>query len=333
MNNEYILSVSVAAYNVEKYIEETLQSFTEDYFKNKVEVLIITDGATDNTDNIAQKYVDLYPEIFKLIKKENGGWGSTLNVGMNIAKGKYFKQLDGDDYFDKENLKEFVDFLENCDEDLIISPFVTFDDETREILEGKHFKDINNELLFPTTIDKLIEDYSQIYMHAFCVKTKVLVENQITIEEKCFYTDEEFVMKTIMCVKDVNLFTKSIYMYRFGRSGQSVSISGYEKHYKDRQKVLFKLIDVYTKYSGNIKLKEFISNKLLGMVISHYDIYLMISKSKQHKKDFMEFDSLLKTTSKYFYEKTKHVKKIALLRYTNFATYGVVRTIKKIKDK
>ena len=105
-----LLSVSIAAYNVEKTLEEVLEPFCNINNKELLDVMIINDGSKDSTREIALNYEKKYPEVFRLIEKENGGWGSTLNVGFREARGKYFKQLDGDDFFSPENLDDFIEY-------------------------------------------------------------------------------------------------------------------------------------------------------------------------------------------------------------------------------
>ena len=106
--NQKILTVSIAAYNVSKYLDEALEPFTNSVYKDELEILIVDDGSKDDTAEIAKKYEERYPNTFKLVTKENGGWGSTLNKGIEIGTGKYFKQLDGDDWFDKDNLEDYL---------------------------------------------------------------------------------------------------------------------------------------------------------------------------------------------------------------------------------
>ena len=89
------LTIIVPAYNVEKYLEQCLDSLVnQTIIAHKV--IVVNDGSTDSTAEIAMEYQEKYPDTFRLINKENGGWGSTLNVGIKNAIGKYFKQLDGD---------------------------------------------------------------------------------------------------------------------------------------------------------------------------------------------------------------------------------------------
>ena len=81
--SQKILTVSIAAYNVSNYLDEALKPFVESAYRDNLEVLIIDDGSKDNTAEIARSYQEKYPDIFKLVSKENGGWGSTLNTLSN----------------------------------------------------------------------------------------------------------------------------------------------------------------------------------------------------------------------------------------------------------
>ena len=92
-----ILTISIAAYNVEKFLDKTLSSLCNESLSEDLEVLIIDDGSTDKTGNIAKQYEKKYPNIFRYVYKENGGHGSTINKGIELAQGKYFRVLDGDD--------------------------------------------------------------------------------------------------------------------------------------------------------------------------------------------------------------------------------------------
>ena len=72
-----ILTISVAAYNVDKYIRELIESVVQSSMSEKIEILIIDDGSNDNTYKIAKEYSDKYDSV-SVITKENGGYGSTV---------------------------------------------------------------------------------------------------------------------------------------------------------------------------------------------------------------------------------------------------------------
>ena len=100
-----LLTVSIAAYHVEDYLRETLDSFLIPEVTDQLEVLIVNDGSGEGVNEIAREYQTNYPDVFRLIDKENGGHGSTVNRGIEEAAGKYFKTVDGDDYVSAEGLK------------------------------------------------------------------------------------------------------------------------------------------------------------------------------------------------------------------------------------
>ena len=95
---EKLLTISVAAYNVEAYLDQLMASVIASGVLDAIEVLIVSDGSTDRTAEIARGYEAQYPASVRLIEKPNGGHGSTINRGIREAKGKFFRALDGDDW-------------------------------------------------------------------------------------------------------------------------------------------------------------------------------------------------------------------------------------------
>ena len=84
-----ILSVIVPTYNAEKFLDKGLSSFLVDdnSILNEIEVVVVNDGTPDNSVAVAQKYVDLYPNVFRILNKKNGGHGSAINAGVGVIKG------------------------------------------------------------------------------------------------------------------------------------------------------------------------------------------------------------------------------------------------------
>ena len=93
-----ILTITIPSYNVEAYIAATLDTMVTINNLDLLEILVVNDGSKDNTVAVAQQYVDKYPSSVRIIDKENGGHGSTINAGIREATGKYFKVVDGDDW-------------------------------------------------------------------------------------------------------------------------------------------------------------------------------------------------------------------------------------------
>ena len=110
-----LLTVVIPAYNTENYLEQCLNSLLQTKYRKETEIIVVDDGSTDSTGKIADRIAQQYPDIMNVIHKENGGHGSTINVGIQRAKGTYFKVLDSDDWFDIEAYDAFFDHKENAE--------------------------------------------------------------------------------------------------------------------------------------------------------------------------------------------------------------------------
>ena len=136
---EKLLTVVIPAYNAEAYLAYTLDSLCGAFQSNrtagktgdaerqnlleKLEILVIDDGSKDETGKIADGYAGQYPEIVRVIHKENGGHGSGINCGIREARGRYLKVVDADDWVDPEAFLNLLAALENSQDDAVVSGF------------------------------------------------------------------------------------------------------------------------------------------------------------------------------------------------------------------
>ena len=324
---EKTLSISIAAYNVEEFLKNTLDSLVAPEIMDDIEVLIIYDGSKDNTASIGKEFVDKYPNSFKVISKPNGGYGSTINAAIDAATGQYFKTLDGDDWYDTENLVRFVKDLKNMSADLILTPFTMVYEGTGEkqvISMERKYQEKN------ITFEQLPEAlYSKIKMHSVTYKTSILKENNIRIGEHCFYTDIEYISFPIVYVNDVNFLDYSIYQYRIGLEGQSVSDEGFRKHYKDHLRVVDRILEFYTINKENGLSKEkatFLFNILKALINTQYGIFFKLDNTEQTKHELIAFDTKLKQTNSMLYESAKG-KRVVLLRKLKFKMFGLIKNL------
>ena len=117
----YRVSVIIPVYNVEKYLRQTLDSFLAEEILEEIEILIVDDGSKDKTAAIGKEYERKYPGTFRVISKENGGHGSTINRGIQEAKGRYFKVVDGDDWVNTADFVKLVKALKNCTAEYVVT--------------------------------------------------------------------------------------------------------------------------------------------------------------------------------------------------------------------
>ncbi len=258
------LSISVASYNVEKTLAETLDSLLVEAVLNEIEIIVVNDGSSDSTEIIAEKYQKLYPQTFKVVNKENGGHGSTINAALKIASGKYFKVVDGDDWVDEKGLVRLVEYLKKTNVDLILSEYVT-------ICENNGRKTLCNYGKYNDGIIRKVEDVLQfrgMVMHEITIKTELLRDNAPPITENCFYVDREFMQYCVGYSETIAELPFPVYLYRVGNQGQSVSPENRYKRLRDQGRVLFKLLKWrYKKNNILSKTKvKFLNNDSLKLI-------------------------------------------------------------------
>lgn len=227
-----LLTLSVAAYNVSETIEQTLASLllSEEELK-ELEVIIVNDGSTDDTAEKVRPYCEKYPDSFLLLNKENSGHGSTLNTSIERARGLYLKMLDGDDWAEQEGLRELLRYIRESREmlpDLLLTPFRLIYMERGRILRTE-------EVPCDPALGK-------IKVHALAVRTALFRENRVSISEHCFYVDTEYVYFALLYGKSYTLLPKTLYCYRLGAEGQSISYPSRIRRYQDGDRVTRRLL-------------------------------------------------------------------------------------------
>ncbi len=143
MKNNSLFSVIIPTFNREDSIGDSLMSVVNQSYR-PIELLIIDDGSTDNTEKLVADFKLKYAsEDLHIIyhKKENGGVGSARNLGMNKASGEYIQFLDSDDTIHPERLRILKEEFEVSGADFIQTGFEGFDPDTKEIVQtvyGRH---------------------------------------------------------------------------------------------------------------------------------------------------------------------------------------------------
>ena len=251
------LTVSIASYNVERFLRETLDSLCSPDIIEDIEVIIVNDGSKDSTVSIAREYVKKYPESFILIDKENGGYGSTINSSLSIANGKYFRILDGDDWVDTNEFSLFVKKLKEINTDLVLTDFMWCTFVNSELKEKER-------ITCPYNANEVLQkkEIKSLAMHSTTVKTDILRDGKVKITEHCFYTDFEFILKSLSLSKDFIYLPLCVYQYRVWGSGQSISVEGTLKHYKEYDKIARFALNCAEK--DETAMKVVLDNKILA---------------------------------------------------------------------
>ncbi len=300
--NSKILSIVVPTYNVEKYLDRCIASLTYDSATlDKIEILIINDGSSDNSLKVAQKYASLYPKSITAIDKENGGHGSTINKGLELATGKYFRVIDSDDWVNIDDFKRFVDSLEGLDTDVVVT------DYSREMAyNGTSVLCTYRGLRYDRVYDLNemdLKDFGDdyLYMATSTVKTQKFRDAKLLLDEKTFYVDMEY---NILPIEHLNSFIYldyDIYRYWIGRPQQSIDVRNTFRNRSHHEKVLRRIIDFYSSHPLTTNKKCYIEKIIVLMLNSHYFIYCSQRVSHDEAQEIKGFDLWLKQTSPHLY--------------------------------
>lgn len=323
---EKVISVVIPAYNSQDYIAECLDSFLTDKIMNDIEILVVNDGSTDNTAAIAQKYCERYPDTFRLFNKKNGGHGSGINYGIRYATGTFFKVVDSDDKIDTSYWPEYIELLKKLsgqNVDIVASDFITFDDKTGKQI--KHWPATYQEAQYRGCVslrDGEVEEC--IKMHHMTIRTRILQEHHIVIDENHFYVDAEYITYPIPYADRVYFDPHILYHYRLGRTGQTmrpeVMIRNKERHRYVMEQLL-RFYDDCKERQEQLGITEgqmeYIARCIGQMVESHFQIYLSMGFHKGLRKQLKDWDTSLKVQYPQVYAATRK-KSIDMLRKTNY---------------
>jgi hypothetical protein len=219
-----LLTVVVPAYNAAAYLGRALDGLGA---FDGLEVIIVDDGSTDRTGELADAWAARHPERLRVIHQVNRGHGGAINTGVEHATGTYVKVLDADDWLDLDALRTLLRTLAAIEEDGSEVDAV-FTDFVHERID-KTPRIARFDSVFPT--DRVFgwdetERFSRrqvLMMHAIVYRTQVLRECGLRLPEHTFYVDNLFVMTPLLQVRRMRYLQIPLYRYFVGRAGQSVA--------------------------------------------------------------------------------------------------------------
>lgn len=280
---EKIISFIIPSYNVEKYLVTCLDSFLVPNLLKQFEVIVVDDGSTDKTSAIANSYVERFSDTYRLLKKNNGGHGSAINAGSRVAKGKYFKVIDADDWIVTENLEDLIRQLLLCDADVVLTPFHMVDKSTgkREI-RCMYIDNYENAL----TLDQIMANWKAfdrcMTFHGITYKRSFYNEYRHELPEKIFYEDQEYASIPCCHAQSIQALNIFVYQYLIGNNEQSVAAHNQLKRIDHIKGVALNTAKYYSVHpeldSGG---KNYLSMKIQGILLSYYTTTCIVNPDKR----------------------------------------------------
>lgn len=299
--NEIKISVIIPVYNVQKYLEECLESVINQSLK-EIEIICINDGSTDNSKQILESYKKKYLQI-KLIEQKNKGLSYSRNLGLKLSKGKYIYFLDSDDFLkEKKSLELIYNIAEKNEVDLIINNFDNYFENTRKfkkenllnlndvkkIYKGTKILNygLKNKKNFSISVNRLM-------------RRKVIEKENLYFIENIYYEDVEYNIRSLVFFEKVMYNPEVTMVYR--RRNNSITTA------KIGQKNINSYYIVAIKIQNFLKERKKNSVKLLYQqaAICLYKSCIEVLKNKNlvlpfEKKNYKEImDIILSSPLKY----------------------------------
>lgn len=227
MQEKKTLTFVVPAYNMTEYLERCVMSLIAAKRNDDIEVLIVDDGSSDGTLEMAQKFEARYPGIVRAIHQENKGHGGAVNTGIAAASGMYVKVVDADDWVGPESLEQVMAVLrEEADStepiDMLVTNYVydKVGKRNKHVVNFRHAMKSDERLTWNDLGHFGLAEY--ILMHALTYRTAVVRESGMQLPEHTFYVDFIYAYQPFPWVKTMKYLDTPFYHYFIGRDGQSV---------------------------------------------------------------------------------------------------------------
>ena len=269
-----LISFAVPCYNSAGYMRQCIDSLLKG--GEDVEIIVVNDGSKDETPLIAAEYAADHPNV-RVVNKENGGHGSGVNKGLELAQGLYYKVVDSDDWLDGDALEKLLALLrEHRDAgklaDLYITNFVyeKVCDNARYVRSYAH--NFPQGRFFGWEEVKRFHKSNVLLMHSLLYRTDKLRQSNTILPEHTFYVDNIFAYKPLPFMKKLYYLNVDLYRYYIGREDQSVSAKNIVRRYDQQIRVMKEMIGAYT-----YEQLEGLESGLCGYMKHYLSVVMMLT--------------------------------------------------------
>ena len=288
-----LLSIAIPCYNSEAYMEKCIESLLTG--GEEVEILVVDDGSSDRTAEIADSYAEKYPTIVKAIHQENGGHGEVV---------------DSDDWVNQEAYVQILKTLEELTRgpetvDLLISNFVYEKQGVtrKKVMQYRHCLPIN-EVFGWDSVHMPKGKY--LLMHSMIYRTELLHECQLELPKHTFYVDNLFAFEPLPYVKKLYYLDVNFYRYFIGRDDQSVNEKIMIKRIDQQIRVNKLMADVFHRCQFDNKHVKKYMLSYLDIITTVSSIMLVRAGTKEaldKKKELLEY---IREQDRWLYHKLRY---------------------------
>lgn len=285
------VSIIIPIYNVENYLIRCLESVNDQTFED-FEVILLNDGSTDRSGQIAKEYCETHPR-FLYFEHTNIGLGPSRNRGIELATGEYMMFVDSDDYLKVDAIENLLESIQSTMADLSCGNFeMVFDNHTDNypIKAIKKNESINLESL---SLQDFAKKYYLTGVHGYHCWTKIyrrkfIIDNGILFGDnnEIFAEDNHFLLELILKKPKISYINDIVYNY-YQRS--TSIMNSYKVNLVERQMKMIEILDNENKNSRD----EFFTFMLSPLTIETIIMEALNLKNEVNQYSLLE-DSMAK---------------------------------------
>ena len=291
------VSLIIPVYNTGKYLKRCLDSVINQTLKD-IEIIIINDGSTDNSDDIIKSYKD---KRINYIKQKNMGIGKTRNKGIDISKGEYIGFVDSDDYLDLNFCKHLYNKCHHDKCDIVVCDFYEERNNLKQEIKFKSFLNTNLKDN-PSLINKInLGPCNKLYKRS-------LFENKSNrFVEDLKYEDAPFVIKAFLEAQKIGKVDEALTYYVIHNDSQTTIRD--EKIFD-----ILKITDIINQEMSKYDYMKDAKVNLIVMILLDYTIQQRYVKDKILRNKFIDeaFDYLNKLDKNW--SKCQYLKRISFIK-------------------
>ena len=315
------VSVVVSAYNLDKYLDECLESLQKQTF-SEFECVIVNDGSTDKTAAIAKRYAKTDGR-FRLINKVHGGVSTARNAGFDDLKGEYVVFLDGDDFFSPKLLEVLYKKVTAEKADIAVGNFASYFHSMKKYSDARiNFRTLTHKSFSYNDEPDYIFDTCTLMFWNKIFRVDFLKQNNIRNDESLHRAqDIEFVGRALVAAKKIT-YTKEVLVY-YRTDTETSNVKRLHQHPHDVIRALQKLksyLDAHKAYTVVEKsfMKIAVSHVLANLYFTETDpIHKAIYK--EAKKFFADESLMIEDGT--FVEDQKALKEIQIFLTEDYESW------------
>ena len=330
--NKPKISVIMPIYNVEEYLEDSLNCLLKQSFIDDLEVLMIDDGSTDNSRYIVEKYALDY-DNFHAFHQENGGISIARNTGIDLAKGEYIQFFDADDYINPNGYESLYELAKKNKSDIVSSNMVRLKRynivDSRLMIRG--YENINETL---DSID--LNDYPELLWDTFVTnklfKREFIKKNNLKFKPVKYYEDIPFGLESLLLADKISIFYDVFYYWRV-REGSNLSITQQYSNIENF-KGRIQMIYLVNELMNNKNLNDGLKNEFYFR-LAYHDLNICLRIFYQYEEEFYpkiieEVKKILSIVPNEIINKQNSTKKILYKMAENEDIEGLISFSKLI---